>query len=183
MARMSRTLATVVVDPVTPVLVNNLNLRVERVGATNQYFPWILNPDLTNKTESVRSAAATTGVDSHNNVEQVYIANPTAGRYRIVVMHSGGLPGGLTPSAQWVSVLTSGDAPVAPAFTSILSNPSATQMLLTFTADPGAYFYLLSSTNLTAWQTNATVKADGVTNSVLVNVSQPKQFWRLRRQQ
>lgn len=68
-------------------------------------------------------------------------------------------------------------------FTSIIPNPAATQMLLTFTADPGAYFYLLSSTNLTAWQTNATVKADGVTNSVLVNVSQPNQFWRLRRQQ
>jgi len=56
-------------------------------------------------------------------------------------------------------------------------------VLLTFTADPGAYFYLLNSTNLTAWQTNATVKADGVTNAVLVNVNQPMQFWRLRRQQ
>jgi Subtilase family len=178
-----RAQTNITVDPVTPMLVNNLDLRVERVGATNQYFPWILNPDLTNKAESVRSAAATTGVDNRNNVEQVYIATPTAGRYRIVVTHSGGLPGGLTPSAQWVSVLTSGDAPVAPVFTSIIPNPPATQMLLTFTADPGAYFYLLGSTNLTVWQTNATVKADGVTNSILVNVSQPRQFWRLRRQQ
>jgi len=122
-------------------------------------------------------------VDNRNNVEQVYLATPTAGRYRVVVSHSGGLPGGLAPSTQWVSVLTSGDSPVAPAFTSIVANPSVTQVLLTFTADPGAYFYLLNSTNLTAWQTNATVKADGVTNAVLVNVNQPMQFWRLRRQQ
>ena len=176
-------LTNVTVDPVTPVLVNNLDLRLERVGATNQYFPWILNPDLTNKNESARNAAATTGVDNRNNVEQVYLATPTAGRYRVVVSHSGGLPGGLAPSTQWVSVLTSGDSPVAPAFTSIVANPSVTQVLLTFTADPGAYFYLLNSTNLTAWQTNATVKADGVTNAVLVNVNQPMQFWRLRRQQ
>jgi hypothetical protein len=174
---------TITVDPTTPMLVNNVNMRLERVGTTNQFFPWILNPDLTNKTEAARSAAATTGVDTRNNVEQVYLANPTAGRYRIVVTHAGGLSGGLPPSSQWVSVLTTGDTPLSPAFTSIAPNPSATQFLLTFTADPGAYFHLLSSTNLTSWLTNATVKAEGITNSVLVTNTQPKQFWRLRRQQ
>ena len=174
---------TIAVDPTTPMLVNNIDLRVERVGATNQFFPWLLNPDLTNKSETVRATAATTGVDNRNNVEQVYIGSPTPGRYRIVATHSGGLPGGLSPSSQIMSVLSSGDTPVSPVFTSLVANPSATQMLLTFTADPGAYFYLLTSTNLTTWQTNATVKADGVTNAVLVNVSSPQQFWRLRRQQ
>jgi hypothetical protein len=72
---------------------------------------------------------------------------------------------------------------LSPVFTSIVVNPSATQMLLTFTADPGAYFYLLSSANLLTWQTNATVKAEGVTNSVLVSATQPYEFYRLRRQQ
>lgn len=176
-------LTNVVVDPTTPVLVNNLDLRVERVGATNVYYPWILNPDLTNKTEAARSAAATTGVDNRNNVEQVFIGNPASGRYRIVVTHSGGLPGGLAPSAQWASLQTSGDTPLPPVFTAIEANPSGTNMLLTFTADPGAYFHLLTSTNLINWQTNATVKAEAVTNSILVEATDPYRFWLLRRQQ
>ncbi|OQB94318.1 MAG: Subtilase family protein [Verrucomicrobia bacterium ADurb.Bin118] len=167
----------------TPRLVNNLDIRVERVGATNVYYPWILNPDLTNKTEAARSAAATTSVDSRNNVEQVFIANPPSGRYRIVVTHSGGLPGGPSPSAQWGSLLTTGDTPLPPVFTAIEPSPSGTNVLLTFTADPGAYFHLLSTTDFVSWQTNATVKAEGVTNSVLVSVTQPYQFYRLRRQQ
>lgn len=173
----------VIVDLTKPMLVNNIDLRVEKVGATNVYYPWILNPDLTNKTESARAAAATTGVDNRNNVEQVYIANPTPGKYRIVVTHSGGLLGGPVPSAQWVSVLTTGETPVSPVFTSIEASPSGTNVLLTFTADPGAYFHLLSSTDLVAWQTNATVRAEGVTNSVLVSSTQPYEFFRLRRQQ
>jgi hypothetical protein len=100
-----------------------------------------------------------------------------------VATHSGGLPGGLPPSSQWVSVDTTGDTPLPPAFTSIESNPSGTEMLLTFTADPGAYFHLMSSSDLVTWQTNATVKAEGVTNSVLVSATQPYEFYRLRRQQ
>jgi len=172
-----------VVDPTRPMLVNNLDLRVERVGTTNVYYPWVLNPDLTNKTEAARSAAATTGVDNRNNVEQVYIANPSNGRYRIVITHSGGLPGGLAPSPQWASLQTSGDTPLPPVFTAIEASPSGTNMLLTFTADPGAYFHLLTSTNLVNWQTNAIVKADAVTNSILVEAADPYRFWRLRRQQ
>jgi hypothetical protein len=174
---------TIEVDNPTPRLVNNLDLRVEHVGGTNVYYPWVLNPDLTNKTEAARSAAATTGVDNRTNVEQVYIANPSNGRYRIVITHSGGLPGGLAPSAQWASLQTSGDTPLPPVFTAIEPSPSGTNVLLTFTADPGAYFHLLTSTNLVDWQTNATVKADGVTNSVLVSATQPHEFFRLRRQQ
>lgn len=173
----------IIVDLTKPMLVNNIDIRVERVGATNVYYPWILNPDLTNKTEAARSAAATTGLDNRNNAERVDIANPAPGRYRIIVTHSGGLSGGPAPSAQWVSVATTGDTPLPPVFTSIESSPSGTNVLLTFTADPGAYFHLLSSSDLTTWQTNATVKAEGVTNSVLVSATQPHEFFRLRRQQ
>jgi len=176
-------LTNAVVDPTTPVLVNNLDLRVERVGATNVHYPWILNPDLTNKMEEARSAAATTGVDNRNNVEQVFIANPPSGRYRIVVTHSGGLPGGPSPSTQTASLQTTGDTPLPPVFTAIEPSPAGTNVLLTFTADPGAYFHLLTSTDLIAWQTNATVKAEGVSNSVLVEATDPYRFWRLRRQQ
>ncbi|HNQ90978.1 MAG TPA: S8 family serine peptidase [Verrucomicrobiota bacterium] len=172
-----------VVDPTTPMLVNNLDLRAEPVGTTNVFRPWVLNPDLTNKTEAVRSAAATTGVDNRNNLEQVFIANPPSGRYRIVVTHSGGLTGGPSPSAQWATLQTTGDTPLPPVFTAIEPSPSGTNMLLTFTADPGAHFHLLTSTNLVNWETNATVKAEAVTNSILVEATDPYRFWNLRRQQ
>jgi hypothetical protein len=66
-------------------------------------------------------------------------------------------------------------------FTSVVPNPSGTQALLTFTTTPGASLHLLSSTNLTTWQTNSTVNAIGVTNSVSVNMTQPHEFFRLRR--
>ena len=72
---------------------------------------------------------------------------------------------------------------VVPVFTSIVPNTSATQALLTFTSDPVASFYLLSSTNLTTWQTNSTVNATGVTNSVSVSITQPQEFFRLQRLQ
>ena len=68
-----------------------------------------------------------------------------------------------------------------PVFTSIVPNPPRTQALLTFTAEPGASYSLLSSTNLTAWQTNSTVIATGVTNSVPVSITQPQESFRLQR--
>jgi hypothetical protein len=71
---------------------------------------------------------------------------------------------------------------VAPVFTSIAPNPSGTQVLLTLTSDPLTSFYLLSSTDLITWQTNSTVNATGGTNSVSVNLTQPREFFRLRRQ-
>jgi hypothetical protein len=66
-------------------------------------------------------------------------------------------------------------------FTSIVPNSSGTEALLTYTTAPGAALHLLSATNLTTWQTNSTVSATGVTNSVSVNIAQPKEFFRLRR--
>lgn len=67
---------------------------METEDGTQVFMPWVLNPDLTNKSAVARSAPATTGYDDRNNVEQVVIPAPTPGLYRIVVIHSGGLPGG-----------------------------------------------------------------------------------------
>lgn len=59
---------------------------------------WILNPDLAGKSANARSAAATTGDDNRNNLEQVFIANPTNGAYTVRVTHKGTLHGS-TPQA------------------------------------------------------------------------------------
>jgi hypothetical protein len=91
-------------------LVNDLDLRViSPNGNTN--FPWVLNPDLTNQTVASRSTAATTGDNIRDNVEQVYLANPTNGTYTVRVTHKGNLQSNAT---QWVSVLLSGITPQQP---------------------------------------------------------------------
>jgi len=89
-------------------LLNDLDLRiVSPSGTTN--FPWILNPDLTNRTSAARSAAATTGDDNRNNVEQVYIPSPASGTYTVTVKHKGTLA-----TNQWVSILISGNVAQQP---------------------------------------------------------------------
>ncbi|MCH2042777.1 MAG: GEVED domain-containing protein [Saprospiraceae bacterium] len=75
---------TSTVDDATPVLMNDLDLRLDN-GTT--YYPWRLNP-------GNPSAAATQGDNSVDNIEKVYIANPTAGAtYTITVNHKGNLLG------------------------------------------------------------------------------------------
>jgi hypothetical protein len=174
-------------DPVNPMLVNNVDIRVERVGTTNVYLPWVLNPDLTNKTATLRGAAATRGVDNRNNVERVSIASPAAGDYRITVTHSGGLPGNPEPSTQKISVALGGVTPPVPVITALERAPTTNEFLLTFVADPGAYFTILTSTNvatpLTNWTAAGSVLAESSTNTVELTSSADYRSWLLRRGQ
>lgn len=175
----------IAVDSTTPMLVHNIDLRVETEDGSQTYLPWVLNPDLTNKTEAARIAAATTGVDDRNNVEQVKISSPTAGTYRIVVVHSWGLAGGPPPTNQWVSVLTSGDTPLPPKVTTIEHAVTTNQFLLSFECDPGAYLLLESTTNLiegTSWQQEGSLTTEAWSNAVLATHDYRMRFWRLRRE-
>lgn len=70
-------------DDTTSNLINDLDLRILDSGG-NASQPWILDP-------SNPSAAATTGDNFRDNVEKVFIANPTAGFYTIQVTHKGTL--------------------------------------------------------------------------------------------
>ncbi|MCC7435700.1 MAG: S8 family serine peptidase [Methanoregulaceae archaeon] len=72
------------VDPPTPMLVRDLDVRV--IGPTGTtHYPWVLNP-------ASPASAATTGDNVRDNVEQVYIASPVAGDYTVVVSHKGSMP-------------------------------------------------------------------------------------------
>ncbi|QQL50090.1 S8 family serine peptidase [Mucilaginibacter ginkgonis] len=67
----------------TPKLINDLDIKVS--DGTTTYLAWVLDPDHPN-------AAATTGNNIRDNVEQVYIANPVPGRqYTISITHKGTL--------------------------------------------------------------------------------------------
>ncbi len=170
-------------DMPNPMLVNNLDVVVERILDSTLFRPWILNPDLTNKTAAARAAAATRGVDNRNNVERVSIASPSAGQYRITVTHSGGLPGNPAPSTQKASVVLGGVTPPAPVITALEKSPTTNEFLLTFVADPGAYFTILTSTNLTDWTAAGSVLAESSTNTVQLTSSAEHRFWALRRGQ
>lgn len=90
-------------DPSTPLLVNDLDVRVSN-GATT-FTPWILNP-------ASPAAAATTGDNFRDNVEQIYIPAPTAGTYTITVGHKGAT---LQPAGQQAFSMIVTGAASAPA--------------------------------------------------------------------
>ncbi len=71
-------------DPRTPMLENDLDLRIIKNSNNNHYKPYKLDP--TNPT-----AAATTGDNDVDNVEKVYVASPSSGWYTIEVTHKGNL--------------------------------------------------------------------------------------------
>lgn len=182
-------------DPQNPMLVNNIDMKVEYLGSdisvcsppvpVSTYLPWTLNPDLTNKSAATRSLGATRSIDNRNNIEKVSIATPLAGRYRITVTHSGGLPGNPAPSTQVVSVALSGVTPEPARISDLALSPTSTELLLTFIADPGAYFTIQTSTDLLTWTDVGSVLAEQAMNSVLVNINsnETSRFWRVRRGQ
>lgn len=85
----------------TPMLVNDLDLKL--TGNSTTYYPWKLDPD------NPSNAATNSGENNVDNVEQVYIASPTAGTYTIEVSHDGTLSGG----SQAFSIIVSGDSSIS----------------------------------------------------------------------
>lgn len=84
-------------DP-TPRLVNDLDLRITDSLGNTTYEPYILDP-------ASPSAAASTGDNDLDNVEQVYIASPPAGLYTLTITHKGTLA-----AAQDVSLIVTGQS-------------------------------------------------------------------------
>ncbi|WP_159800055.1 S8 family serine peptidase [Flavobacterium sp. MK4S-17] len=72
-------------DP-TPVLVNDLDVRVTKVAGGNEYFPWMLNP-------LFLLGGAIQGDNVVDNIESIEVENPT-GEYLVTVTHKGTLLGG-----------------------------------------------------------------------------------------
>ncbi len=64
---------------VVPSLVNDLDLRVLSPSGTDA-FPWTLNP------ASPSAPAVRTQADHLNNIEQVYVANPEPGAWRVEIV-------------------------------------------------------------------------------------------------
>jgi len=86
-------------DPTTLMLVNDLDLRIVKGPQTFQ--PWVLNP-------ADPSAAATTGDNFRDNVEQVQVSAAPTGTYSVQVTHKGGL---LNAAAQDYALIISRKPP------------------------------------------------------------------------
>ncbi len=103
-------LPQVVLNDRTPMLVNDLDLRVTHENTT--YFPWKLDPDNP-------SAAATQEDNLVDNLEQVLIENPIAGQqYTITVSHKGSLVTPVEPIPNptyqnFAIIMTGVDAPLS----------------------------------------------------------------------
>lgn len=87
---------TTQLDRRTPVLINDLDLRVTGPGGT--YYPYRLSY------ASPTANAVADGENNVDNVEQVYIETPSAGEYTVTVDYDGSLSGG----EQWYSLLIDG---------------------------------------------------------------------------
>lgn len=111
----------------TRMLVNDLDIRITRSSDNTVFLPYILNP-------ASPASAATKGDNNRDNVEQIFIAAPTAGAYTITVSHKGTLA---SSAAQNYSLIISGivGKPAA-AFTANTQNICANQTI-TFTDQSG----------------------------------------------
>ncbi|MCF8358191.1 MAG: S8 family serine peptidase [Prolixibacteraceae bacterium] len=87
-------------DPSTPMLVNDLDLRITQ--SQNTFYPWKLDRD------NEGNAATNATKNDVDNVEVVFISNPVQGEtYTITVDHDGSLSGG----SQVFSLIVSGIEP------------------------------------------------------------------------
>ncbi len=88
-----------VLDPLTPALVNDLDLRLLRNETT--YFPYKLDRN------NPAAAATASSENNTDNAELVYIAAPTAGVYTVQIDHDGTLA-----QPQHYSLVISGGVPL-----------------------------------------------------------------------
>ena len=116
--------ATTAADSRTTRLMNNLNLRVVGPAGT-QHLPYVM-PFVGAWTVASMSAAATTGTNNTDNVEQVYVAAPpAAGTYQAVISYSGTL----VNNQQNYALLISGSASSSPAPQSVSPNAAVSGAL------------------------------------------------------
>ncbi len=80
-------------NPTTPMLVNDLDIRIEHIQTSTIYQPYVMDP-------SFSMTEALVGDNIVDNVEQIHIETPDAGDYQLTVTHKGTLA-----SEQWYSLI------------------------------------------------------------------------------
>ena len=70
----------------TPILVNDLDMRIYNNFTFAEFMPWTLDPDNP-------SSAAVPGDNYRDNVEQILIQNPGTDTYNLTINHKNGISG------------------------------------------------------------------------------------------
>jgi len=170
------------IDPTNRMLINDLDLRVIGLsGVTN--FPWVLNPDLVNKTAAARGGAATKGDNVLDNVEQVMITNAAAGTYTVRVTHKGTLQ---SNNPQWLSILTTGQTPQAkpPLLITDVAVTASNLITLQWSAVVGQRYQVQYRDNVegpgwTNYDGEVSAMRTNVSLSLPFSISQPQRFYRV----
>ena len=68
-------------NPITAMLVNDLDIRINKVSNNETFYPWIMQLD--------NSLGAINGDNTVDNVEQVFLSNPDSGEYVLNISHKG----------------------------------------------------------------------------------------------
>jgi subtilisin family serine protease len=127
-------------DSRTRMLVNDLNLRVVGPGGvTHRPFVW---PPVGSWRWAPLAANATTGINTVDPVEQVWIPTAAAGTYTIVVDHAGTLTNGL----QEYSLVITGAVASGPVVPSLTSSPGILPAAADSRLEVGGENFLLGAT-------------------------------------
>jgi len=162
-------------NPPNLMLVNDLDLTVTGPNST-VYYPWVLDP-------SNPSAAATTGNNFRDNVEQVLIESPVAGTYTIKVGHKNNL----TTGSQKFSIIISGTVVPVPDIVTLVEpvnnaqGVSSIQVSCKWTRAPKSMRYELQMSLDSTFNTGVTSMLSKTVTASLTNLPElAVVFWRVR---
>ncbi|MCP4632487.1 MAG: S8 family serine peptidase [candidate division Zixibacteria bacterium] len=82
-------------NPTTPMLVNDLDIRLEHISTLSIYEPYLMIP-------TTSKLQAFTGDNVLDNVEMIYIESPPAGEYQLTISHKSTL----VDDQQWYALIT-----------------------------------------------------------------------------
>ncbi|MDY0084266.1 MAG: S8 family serine peptidase, partial [Ignavibacteriaceae bacterium] len=162
-------------NPTNLMLVNDLDLTVTGPNSTIHY-PWVLDP-------ANPSAAATTGNNFRDNVEQVLIESPVAGTYTIKIGHKNNLSTG----SQQFSVIVSGNVVPVPDIVSLVEpennaqGVSSIQLLCKWTRAPKSMRYEIQASTDSTFNTGVLSFNSKILTGTLTNLPELSVvYWRVR---
>jgi hypothetical protein len=164
-------------NPTNLMLVNDPDLRLISPSGTTNY-PWVLNP-------ANHTAAATTGDNFRDNVEQVEVANPQNGVWLVRVTHKGQLRNDQGAVAdQRVSIALWGNLaqpPVLPRFTQI-AMVGSNAVSLRWDSEVGRVYKVQHRDDVAsgAWQdSTGEISAPKTNTAVTLSADSGNRFYRL----
>ena len=161
------------VDPANLMLRNDLDLRVTSPSSV-VHQPWVLNP-------ANPVAAATTGDNTRDKVEQVVINAPSAGVYTVTVTHKGTLVDG----AQTVSIVIDGNIATAAPTHQITSfvQTGTDKFTIVWPTVVGANYQIQSTTDFAqSSDEGGEISPLTTTTAVALTGGAPHKFYRIIRQ-